>query len=227
MIICAIHQPNFFPWAGYFDKIRLADIFIFLDEVIYPKSGSGSGSWCNRVKLLSAGHPAWYGLPIKRQPGEQLIKNVYFSNKEYHILKLKKMLHHNYNKTAFYQPIMEKIEHLIDFESHSLTKYNINAIRELSDLLGLKAKFVKQSELRHSKHSTELLIELVKAVGADAYLCGNGAGGYQNDDLFVEHNIRLIYQNFDPTKNNFFKITNEQHFGLSILNWLFHKGFNG
>ena len=38
-MICAIHQPNFFPWLGYFEKIWRADVFIFLNQVDYEKSG--------------------------------------------------------------------------------------------------------------------------------------------------------------------------------------------
>lgn len=34
---CAIMQPTYLPWAGYFNLISLVDIFIFLDDVQYEK----------------------------------------------------------------------------------------------------------------------------------------------------------------------------------------------
>ena len=224
MTICAIHQPNFLPWNGYFDKIRQADIFIFLDEVAYPKSGSGAGSWCNRVKLFCMGSPEWYSLPIKREPGVQLIKDVYFDNKKFHLNKFKKKLEHNYKKAPFYSDVMHLIEPFIDCETDNLADYNINLITELSRLLGLKTQLFRQSELNHESHSTELLIELIKAVGADAYLCGGGASGYQDDRLFLSQGIELIYQNYDPFQDKFFKINSEQEKGLSVLNSLFYQG---
>jgi len=56
MTVVAIHQPNFFPWLGYFDKIRRADVFILLDDAQYQKTG---GSWSNRVKVLINGEGRW------------------------------------------------------------------------------------------------------------------------------------------------------------------------
>ena len=47
--IVAIHQPNFLPWLGYFDKLARCDVFVLLDSVQFPKK---SGTWMNRVKLL-------------------------------------------------------------------------------------------------------------------------------------------------------------------------------
>ena len=29
----AVHQPNFFPWLGYFECIDQVDIYVFLDDV--------------------------------------------------------------------------------------------------------------------------------------------------------------------------------------------------
>jgi hypothetical protein len=227
MTICTIHQPNFFPWTGYFDKIKKADVFIFLDEVAYPKSGSGSGSWCNRVKLLSSNQAAWYGLPIQKASGVQLIKDVSFSDKAFHLGKLKKSLEYNYKKTPFYSEVMKQIEGLIHFESDSLAEYNMNFITQLSKMLGLNTQFVKQSDLTHSQQATELLVELLEQVGATSYLCGNGADGYQKDDLFSAHNIELIYQNYDQSQDELFQLTNENERGLSALHYLFNTGFKG
>ena len=220
MTICAIHQPNFFPWAGYFDKIRQADVFIFLDEVAYPKSGSGS--WCNRVKLLNAGKPMWFGLPINREPGPQLIKDVSFSNKEYNLKKLLKSLEYNYKKAPNYKKTIEFIEPLLTYPSNNLSEYNINAIKKISNYLGLKANFIRQSEIIYNKQlqSTELLVELTKKVYADTYLCGNGCEGYQQDKLFKISNIDLIYQNFKVDEYN----TAEDPFcgQLSLIHYLMH-----
>ncbi|MDX1837998.1 WbqC family protein [Legionella taurinensis] len=224
MLVCAIHQPNFFPWNGYFDKIKRADVFIFLDEVAYPKSGSGSGSWCNRVKLLNNNQPSWYGLPIKKESGIQYIKNVTFSDKAFHIKKLKKSLFFNYKNAPYYEEVMAKIEPLLDFDTSSLAEYNINAVMGLSALLGLKTRFVRQSQLTHQEHSTALLIELLKQVKAEAYLCGNGAGGYQEDELFSQAGIELIYQNYNADKDQWLPIRHESEAGLSLLHSLFYRG---
>lgn len=197
MTICAIHQPNFFPWAGYFDKIKKADIFIFLDEVAYPKSGSGTGSWCNRVKMLSNNQSTWFGLPIKRQSGVQLIKDVEFVDREYNVKKLLKLLEYNYKKALGYSKLFSIIEPLMLYSQNNLVEYNINAIMTLADYLGLKTKFIRQSELKHTKHSTELLIELIQQVGANIYLCGMGSSGYQDDALFSKAGITLCYQSID------------------------------
>ena len=54
--LIAIHQPNFYPWLGYFNKIQKCDRFVILDEVQFPKTG---GTWMNRVRL-KIGHQTDY-----------------------------------------------------------------------------------------------------------------------------------------------------------------------
>lgn len=224
MTTCAIHQPNFFPWAGYFDKIRRADIFIFLDEVDYPKKGSGTR--CDRVKLFNNGQPAWYGLPLKKQSGRQLVKDMCFVEKNYHLNKLMRSLEYNYKQLPSYDAVMAIVEPLLAYESDNLAEYNMNAIQQLSRYLGLSTQFIRQSEVTHSQKSTELLIELLQQVHADTYLCGNGSAGYQQDHLFGEKGINLVYQNYQPTNDQLFTIPKEAE-SLSIINHLFYNFLNG
>ena len=217
---CAIHQPNFFPWLGYFDKINKADIFIFLDNVAYPKSGSGSGCWCNRVKLNVNKNATWVGCPIKREHGIQLIKDVIIDKSKPWKNKLLKTLAFNYKKSPNYEKTIELISHLLLFETENLAEFNINAIKAISTMLNIKTEFIRQSELNVEGTSTQLLINLTKAVNAQKYLCGGGAQDYQEDNLFIENNIALIYQNYVQEK--YFTI---QPFisGLSVIDYLMNE----
>ena len=42
----AIHQPNFLPWLGWFDKLARADVFVLLDSTQFPRTSRGT--WSNR-----------------------------------------------------------------------------------------------------------------------------------------------------------------------------------
>lgn len=197
--IVAIHQPNFFPWLGYFDKIAKADAFIFLDEVAYPKSGSGAGSWSNRVRINIQGSPAWFGCPIRREPGTQLIRDVRIDDDQPWRKKLLKTLAMNYRRAPRYEQVIPVLESLILLDSDNLADFNVEVICTLCDVLGLKTQFFRQRDLGGEGAATRLLVDLVKKVDGDAYLCGGGASGYQEDHLFEENGITLIYQGFEPS----------------------------
>ena len=44
----AIHQPEHFPYLGFFEKMKHADLFVILDDVQYSK-----GNWQNRNRFLN------------------------------------------------------------------------------------------------------------------------------------------------------------------------------
>ena len=35
--IVSIHQPNYLPWTGFFNKIASSDIFVIFDDVQFPR----------------------------------------------------------------------------------------------------------------------------------------------------------------------------------------------
>lgn len=221
-MIVAIHQPNFFPWLGYFNKIARSDYFVFLDDAQFPKK---KGTWINRVKLLVSGKPAWVTAPIKRDyHGTLKINEMSFDDHEDWRRKILKTLEMNYAKAEFFDENYEKVRNLIENRQGNIADYNISVIRNLSSYIGLGHKcLVRASEYSVSSTATQRLVDLVKAVGGNTYLSGNGAEGYQENDLYQEHHIKLEFQDFNhPT---YLQVrSNEFHPGLSIIDALMNLG---
>lgn len=220
MRMCAIHQPNFFPWLGYFDKIRRSDVFVFLDKVDYPKAGSGGmGSWVNRVKIDIQGKERWFGCPLEKYSGRKSIVDVVISEREDWRPRLLRTLEINYRKAPSYSRAMTLLKPLIENPTNKLAEYNIQAILAIANALGLECSFRRQSELSSQEHSTALLVEMTKKVGATAYLAGGGAAGYQDDALFAEHKLELVYQDYAPVT---YGEADRFVAGLSIIDYLMH-----
>src|SRR4249919_335272 len=114
MALVAIHQPNFFPWLGYFDKIRQSDIFIFLDAVDYPRAGSGGMcSWVNRVRLAIHGEARWVTCPVRRLAmGTPILAAEIDDNQPWRV-KLIKSLTANYARAPHFADAMALIEPLV------------------------------------------------------------------------------------------------------------------
>ena len=67
----SIHQPDFFPWLGFFHKIFHSERFIVFDHVQAPRGKS----WLTRNQIILNGEPRWLTLPSRKQ-GLQPIREV-------------------------------------------------------------------------------------------------------------------------------------------------------
>jgi hypothetical protein len=221
-MVIGIHQPNFFPWFGYFLKIIRSDIFVFLDNVQIVQTG---GSFTNRTYLNIHGNSKYFTAPIKRIPGKQLINETHFANDLWQ-KKLKGTLQINYSKVPFYKQNIDLLHYLIDYHSKNLSDFNINAIKTLSEYLNIRSTFVLSSSLKADGTATERLTGIIKCLGGDTYLSGMGAEKYQQDNIFKNYNIKLIFNEFDYPLYN--QLNTVQFIkGLSIIDMLLNAGKDG
>lgn len=225
MTTIAIHQPNFFPWLGFFDKIVRSDVFILLDHVQFQKTG---GTWSNRVRLLFGDEARWATAPIVRNfHGVRAVSEMAFSSGDPWREKLLKSLAGNYGRAPFYRSTMEWIEPLVRKPENNLSRYNAAAIIAIAGHLGVSAdKFQLSSTMDVDGQASEMLIALTQKAGGDAYMCGGGAEGYQQDTAFADAGIDLIYQNF---QHPIYPQAGAQEFvaGLSIIDALMNIGVGG
>lgn len=223
--IVAIHQPTFFPWLGYFNKIARCDVFVVLDSVQFPKKG---GTWANRVKLLINGQPDWVTMPVDRSyHGVRSYGEMRIDSAAAWRDKLLQTIRTNYGATACFDEVFPAIEDLISNSTTGLTDYNLSAILYLAKALGLDvAKIILASKVKAEGAGTDLLVSITKAVSGTAYLCGGGASEYQEDEKFAAAGLDLIYQNF---KHPVYEQANTREFvpGLSVIDALMNCGFEG
>ena len=221
--ICAIHQPNFFPWLGYFDKIAKCDRFVVLDHVQYPKTG---GTWSNRVAINVQGRRHWITAPINRKSGVWTIAETTFQRGKWRD-KIIKTLQASYAKAPCYKKHRDFLFELVNYGSDDLVEYNMNAVGKICDYLGidLREKVAYSSQFGFESSSNELLADLTQAVGCDTYMAGGGAEGYQDISVFEKRKMGFVYQNFVHPHYHQWN-TEEFMPGLSIIDALFNGGID-
>ena len=221
-MICAIHQPNIYPWLGYFDKANKADVFVFLNQVDYEKSGHSMQSICNRVGILKNGKKGYMHIPVERKHGAQKIDTVIIKKTVDWQNNILQNISIAYKNAPFCDYVIDMVKTHFLYEGDFLSEFNISVIRDVATRLGINTPFIRQDELQTTKHSNELLAEICCKVGCNQYLYGGGAAGYQDDNVFKKNGIEPVAQDFHfpyyEQKNDVFVP------GLSIVDTLMWIG---
>jgi hypothetical protein len=219
-VIVAIHQPNYFPWLGYFYKIARADIFVLLDDVQFSKS-----SYTNRVQILFNGRPRWLTVPIRVSLG-QLINTVLPASEAWRMSHLS-LLHHAYGDALHFQETWRIVERWIeDAPSGNLGKLNGWIIGQIAAQLGTHTRIIESSDLGVRAEEPDMrLAAIADAVSPSnpVYLSGRGGAKYQRPETFEKMGVALRYVEFD---HPLYAQRTEQFFpGLSVLDAAFHLGW--
>lgn len=218
-VIVGIHQPNFLPWLGFFDKLASSDIFILLDSVRFSR-----GSRTNRVQVLAVTKPTWLTVPVRRPDhGEPLIAEASIDDSRPWRSKALRTLQVSYGSCRGATETLALVEPLILRPTDRLADLNEAAIREIAAALSLgPGKLVRSSELDVAGSGSELLARLVEAVGGTVYLSGAGAGSYLEQAPFSARGIELRIQSF--AHPNYEQRSPEPVRGLSIVDAMMNVG---
>ena len=190
-MIVAVHQPQYLPWLGYFDKMRRADVFCFLDNVQYKKN-----DWQNRNRIKTAHGWQWLTVPVHyRFP--QKITEVTINNTVKWKKKHLQALTSNCNRTPYFKQFLNIFEQVYLETWDSLSDLNIILIECLRNAFGLDQRpTVKASDYDLREDPTDRLIDICTALNADTYLSGQDGVKYMNMERFRQSGIRVVIQDF-------------------------------
>jgi hypothetical protein len=214
----AIHQPNYFPWLGYFFKVARADVFIFLDDAQFTKGG-----YTNRAKILSLKGERWITVPVSLHLGDR-IHEVKISQKDW-VRSHLGLLQACYKNAPHFDEVWKELQEIYRGAiQRGLSELNISLVRALCARLGLIREFHLSSHLGVEGKGDERLVRLVGSVApGGTYLSGKGGAKYQDPRKFADAGFGFQYLNFQHPRYDQGREGFQE--GLSLLDALFHVGF--
>ena len=214
----AIHQPNFLPYQGYFDKIRNSDIFVFLDNVTYTKN-----DFINRNKIKTPDGWYWLTVPVvNKNILKTPICEVKINSSTNWRKKHWNSIRFNYGRATSFEKYKTFFEDIYNSEWNLLAKLNKLLIKEICKFLGIETAFIEASTLDIKGSGTDLIVDICEILEADTYLSGIAGKNYIRHELFEQKNIDIAFQEF---KNpNYPQLHGEFIPNLSIIDYLLNCG---
>lgn len=223
-MILSAHQPHYFSWLGFFDKMAKADIFVLCDEVQLEIP-----SPMTRNSFLGAnGGKAYLSVSINRNHFlDKKMNEITLAERANWQKKHRECLLYWYHKADYFSEIWKEIEWIFEKKYSYLYEIDNDTITILRKLLDINTKIVFQSHLNYEKSmkKNDLIVELCKTCSANIYLSGKGALKYMDPEKYKKNGIEVIYQTFEcPT---YYQVSsNDFVSNLSSLDLLFNCGIN-
>lgn len=192
-MIVSIHQPDYIPWLGFFYKMSLSDVFIYLDDAQYSNEAAHN---FNVIKTANGEFRLKF--PVSYKFGDKILdvkSRDELKWKEKHL----KTIEMNYKKAPFFNKIFPEFSRVMLESYRSVAEFNIalnNFFAKGFEIL--PQKILRSSEMGVDGVREQRVIDLTLACGGTEYLSGNGARVYQTEENFAKQGLKLTYIDYKP-----------------------------
>lgn len=191
---CAIVQPSYLPWRGYFHLLQKSDVFVFYDDVQYDKHG-----WRNRNQIKTVQGLLWLTVPVAAR-GNVVhgtpINEVRIADHRWPSKHLA-AIEQSYARAPHVQRCLELIEPHLNAGHELLADLTIDLTKAVANELGIAPSFVRSSQLTAGGDRTERLVAVLREVGATHYVSGPSARAYLDEELLARAGISMEYMTYD------------------------------
>jgi hypothetical protein len=220
----SIHQPDFWPWAGLFNKIACSDKFVVFDCVQAPRGKS----WLTRNRILLNGNPLWLTLPILRS-ANQKINEVKINREVNYKTKHLGTIKQAYARAEYFKEVFAFVENLYAEDYENASSFSLQIIKAICVKLKIDTEFIGVSEIISDDElsrlsGNSLILEICKKGGANDYLSGVGCLDFIQPDKFKEVGISFKFQKLLHLEYRQ-QIATVFQPNMSVLDILFNLGF--
>ena len=218
----SIHQPNYLPWLGFFNKVNKSDTYVVFDDVQYPRGKD----WANRNQIKTSNGKLWLTIPVIGKSEFRKWKDIEINNDGWnrkHITNINNF----YRKSKYFDLYYSDIEKFYNKSYDKLIDLNVDLIKYFCKVLDIDTDIVYSSEICGDKefnNGLKKIIHILEELDTAEYITGSGAGSerYVIEDEFESRNIQLKWNEYEhPTYNQLY---GEFESHLAIIDLLFNHG---
>jgi WbqC-like protein family len=217
-----ISQSMYFPWVGFLEQLRQADIFVRYDDVQFSK-----GSFTNRVQIKAPKASQWMTVPLQKHNLGQSIEEVQIDDTKNwrgaHLEQLKA----SYSKAPFFKDMLAVVEAVFSKQFKSIGELAFSSQMSLMHYFSLNVglRVLNIDDLKIPGSGSQRVQDVVSLLGGDQYITGHGAWNYLDHQAMERSGIEVRYMSYE--KQAYPQLYGEFTPFVSALDLVAHCGKQG
>lgn len=188
-----LSQSMYFPWVGFLEQLRLADVFVQYDDVQFSK-----GSFSNRVQIKTATGLRWLSIPLAGLHLGQRIDAVQLDDQRDWRSQHRALLAQSYLGAPFADEMLAIVDTVFSQCFTTLSQLTYASTLAVANYFGLvdHLHLYDVGSLQISGKGSQRVLDVVQTVGGTSYITGHGARNYLDHAAFERVGIEVCYMNY-------------------------------
>ncbi len=213
-------QPAYLAWLPFFERMKVADVFIYLDDVEYSKN-----SFHNRNCIKTPQGVHILTVPILYKGNSKaFISQIKIDYSQKWQDKHWKTIQHCYRKAKYFDDLSPGIFNILMRPWESLADLTVEFLDFFRGYLGIQTPCFRSSMVAVQGAANEKLVNLCKYFSADYFIVKPSTEEYHPASAFKDHGIE--FQFFVAYNKIYPQLYGKFLPGLSILDYAMNCGPN-
>jgi len=192
LLVISGHQPAYLPWLGYFHKLLVCDIFVYMDDVQFIERG-----YIHRNKIkIGRGRDCLLTLPINKKNRYDVISKVEFAQNFWQRRHFETICN-AYRRAPYFEEYYEDLKNIyIETEWELLSDLTYSMLKLFNAIIGIDSVIVKGSDAHFTRKKSDLVLEHCQRFNARIVLVGMMGRHYIDEEEFKKNGIMVNYQDY-------------------------------
>jgi len=181
----------YFPWVGFMEMMKLADVFVWLDDVQFSR-----GSFTNRVQVKLQSGTKWMTIPLLGKGVKTAICDLSSADDTWR-KSHRSILLDAFTSAPYRESALEIFDNAIAREP--LSEVLISSCEAQAIAMDALPKRIERvGNIDAKDTSWRRVIQIVKAVGGSRYVSGAGGANYLDHEAFDREGLSIEYMDYNP-----------------------------